>query len=98
MKKDYELRLRLKLEESTTEAILLDYLQNKEQVPSRCREMVMKALRTLWLPLAYKRTGRDTEKIRQALINCDYMWKMHFLDLQQELGVYLEGHPFDHRS
>lgn len=97
MKKNYELRLRLKLEERTTEAILLDYLQDKEQVPSRCRDMVMMALRTLWLPLAYQRTGRDQEEILQALINCDYMWKIHFLELQQQLGVYLERRPFDNR-
>lgn len=97
MKKNYELRLRLKLEEGTTEAILLDYLQDKEQGPSRCREMVMMALRTLWLPLAYQRTGRSQKAIRQALINCDYMWKIHFLELEQQLGVYLERSPLERR-
>ncbi|TVQ47119.1 MAG: hypothetical protein EA365_04105 [Gloeocapsa sp. DLM2.Bin57] len=51
----FDLRLRIKLSKTSSEATLLRYLSHqKSLMPSYHRYMILKALAAFWLPLAYE--------------------------------------------
>lgn len=56
----FDLRLRIKLPKTSSEAILLRYLfQQKRLMPSHHKNMILKALAAFWLPLAYKHENKN---------------------------------------
>lgn len=84
-----EIRIRLNVEFDSSEAILNDYLHNTEAAPYPFREMVMLALKSYWLPFAYKSQKNSLEKLRQATLDSIYRLQMHLSYLHSVTGIEL---------
>lgn len=90
MKKPIEIRVRINVEFDSSEAILADYLHDAKVAPYPLREMVMLALKSYWLPFAYKRQKLKGEKLHQATLDSIYRLQLHLQYLQSMMGIKLE--------
>lgn len=86
MSSDFEFRLRMRVEASSPEAMVLNYL-NSKQTPYPSKDMAMIALMTYWLPLACLDEERQSpESFKRTIRNSIYRLKLHLQYLQQMLG------------
>lgn len=86
MLEDIEFRLRVRVDDHSPEATMLNYL-NSKQTLYPARDMAMIALMSYWLPLAYEADGLQArEKIERTIRASIYRLKLHLQDLQQMLG------------
>jgi hypothetical protein len=86
MSSDFEFRLRMRVEASSPEAIIINYL-NSKQTPYPSKDMAMIALMTYWLPLACQDEERQSpESFKRTIQNSIYRLKLHVQYLQQMLG------------
>lgn len=90
MKRPIEIRIRINVEFDSSEAALADYLHDSSAAPFPFREMVMLALKSYWLPLAYKRQKAAPEKLHEVTLDCIYRLQLHIQYLQSMIGIKLE--------
>ncbi|MBV8885930.1 MAG: hypothetical protein JO235_18310 [Chroococcidiopsidaceae cyanobacterium CP_BM_RX_35] len=91
MKKTIEIRLRIKVEYDSSEAVLVEYLRDVEATPYPFREMVMLALKTFWLPYAYKHLKVTSEQLHQVTLESIYGLLIHLQRLQSMIGIKLDS-------
>ncbi|MBD2531897.1 hypothetical protein H6G97_20835 [Nostoc flagelliforme FACHB-838] len=86
MLENFEFRLRTRVQQESPEAILLSYLNSKDTIYPP-KDMVMIALMSYWLPLAYQAAGKGTkDNLDYNIRSCIYRLKLHQQYLQEMLG------------
>ncbi|GAX38993.1 hypothetical protein [Nodularia sp. NIES-3585] len=91
MLENLEFRLRTRVQQESPEAILLSYLNSKDTLYP-AKDMVMIALTSYWLPLAYQAVGKgNKQKLEPHIRSCIYRLKLH----QQYLQEMLSEEPAD---
>jgi hypothetical protein len=86
MLEDFEFRLRTRTRKESSEAIILSYLNSKDTLYPP-KDMVMIALMSYWLPLAYQSLGKGAkENLNQNIRACIYRLKLHLQYLQEMLS------------
>ena len=86
MLENLEFRLRTRVQQESPEAILLSYLNSKDTLYP-AKDMVMIALTSYWLPLAYQAVGKgNKQKLEPHIRSCIYRLKLHQQYLQEMLG------------
>ena len=92
-KKTIDIRAKLKVKPESLEAQIDEYLKDTEAIPYEKHKLIIDALRTYYLPLVRENQGADPERLRQSLIDADRAWQIHFMYLQQRLGIDVTQSP-----
>ena len=92
MVKKFRVRFQVQATVGSPEAILLNYL-NSKSTPYLLKDMVMIALRSYWLPLAYRDNSAVTKSEKdKAIADCIYRVKLQQQQLQEMLRNFLFCH------
>ncbi|MBD2303399.1 hypothetical protein H6G80_33645 [Nostoc sp. FACHB-87] len=76
MLQDVEFRLRARVDTSSYEAMLIKYLNSKNTLYP-AKDMVMIAITSYWLPLAYQTMQQKSPDLEQQIRACIYRLQLH---------------------
>ncbi len=79
------------LNEDSIEARLEKYLKDNKVTRYPKGELIIEALLAFYLPLVQEYEGETQEKLRQSLIDVNYLWQLHYRYLQRRLGIDLDS-------
>ena len=79
------------LDEDSIEARLEKYLKDNKVTRYPKGELIIEALVAFYLPLVHEYEEATQEKLRQSLIDVNYLWQLHYRYLQRRLGIHLDS-------
>lgn len=88
LKKKIEFRVQLTVEEGSAEERLWSYLHDKKQRPFTFKQMVMTALKSYWLPMAW--LSQNREQAQSAMLDSLYNFQLHSSYLKQQFRENLD--------
>lgn len=91
----FDIRLQITVEEGSIDHIVLEYLSDGQASTFGKAQRIMMAAKPFWQALALKSKNFPLERVRQALLEGEYLWRLQKLHVCEQVGIEPGVSQFD---